>query len=142
MCVTTEPNGIYLRLRDGEEEAVRWAEHKMVMLAAGVEAERALSGSASPIGDGDDRSAINSLLSDLIPAPKMTAPPAEWDEYERAVEERRSGVYERAAALLTAPKSREALLALASLLAERGKVSGPEVEAAVAEHLSPAEGGR
>jgi hypothetical protein len=141
-CITAEPNGIYLRLRDGEAEAVRWAENKMVMLAAGAEAERALRGSASTSGDSDDRNAINSLLSDLIRAPEMTAPPAEWDVYERAVKERRSGVYERAAALLAAPASHGALLALASLLAEKGKVSGPEAEAAVAEYLPPAEGGR
>jgi hypothetical protein len=93
------------------------------------------------VGDIDDRSAINNLLSDLIPAPDMTAPPPEWDEYERAVEERRVRVYERAALLLASRASREALLALASLLAEKGKVGGTEAEAAVTKHLPPAEGG-
>lgn len=138
-CMTAEPNGIYLRLHDGEEEAVRWAEGKMVMLAAGIEAERALRGSVSLIGDGNDRSAINGLLFDLISQPDMTASSAEWDEYERNVEERRYGVYSRAAALLASPASREALLALASLLAKNGTVSAPEAEAIVGSHVSLAE---
>jgi len=134
-CLTEEPSDVYLRLQDNDEEAIRWAEDKMVMLAAGVEAERALRGSASAIGDGDDRTAIGNLIAALIPPLSATAPLPEQDEHDRVVEERRSSVYSRATALLTPPAVQKALVEVASLLSQKGTASGAEVEAIVRKHV-------